>query len=325
VLVANDAVARILGVGAREATSLAAADVYVDAADRDALLARCDASNEPQTAQVRWKRRDGTQIWVELTSRATRAADGTVVCYESFVQDITERRQAEQELRRSQEDLRDLATQLQNVREAERKYLSRELHDSLGQVLTALKIDLSVLAQRMPPSSRSLRAKLRAAQALVDTAMEVTHRVATELRPGILDDLGLVPAVRWAALEFERRTGLGCATEIRGLEAGVDDALATTIFRILQEALTNVARHADASSVQVTLAEDGRELTLVVQDDGKGIAATDAGRARNLGLLGMRERVSAWGGSVEVRGQPERGTTVHVRIPLAQAEAVKAS
>jgi len=303
VVTVNPRLVAILGCasGADVAALDFARDVYLYAEEREALLARCEASPDPQAAEVQWNRQDGALIWVEVTTRAVRDAGGAVRYFESFVQDITARKSAELRLR-----------------EAERKSLARELHDSLGQILTALKLDLAALAQRLPATSRGARARVRAATTLVDTAMEVTQRVVSELRPGILDDLGLEAAVQWAAAEFERRSEIPCVVAVDGVGA-LDDALSTTIFRVLQESLTNVARHSGASRVTIQLTADARDIALTVRDDGRGIDATEATRGHHLGLRGIRERVSAWGGAAEVFGGPDQGTTVRVRIPLRAA------
>jgi two-component system sensor histidine kinase UhpB len=282
-------------------------------ADRERVVGALDAAlaggADAWSDEYRVQRADGTYATIFNRGTILRDGSGRASRMVGSAVDVTARRRAE-------ENLRQVTAQIETVREAERKYLSRELHDSLGQLLTALKLDLAALAQRLPASSRGARARLQAATALVDTAMEVTQRVAAELRPGILDDLGLVAAVRWAAAEFERRSEIPCVVEVALSDAPVDDALATTIFRVLQESLTNVARHAHATRVSVHLASDQREVSLTVRDNGRGIDAAEAAREQRLGLLGMRERVSAWGGVVEIAGRRDEGTTVWVRIPL---------
>jgi len=219
-----------------------------------------------------------------------------------------------EELQRSFDELRALAGRLQEVREEERTRVSREIHDQLGQALTAIKIDVSALV-RHQGSDADQDARRTSILKLVDETIQSVRRIATELRPGILDDLGLVATVEWAGEEFEARTGTACRLELPGDEPSIDPESATAVFRILQETLTNVARHAAASRVDVRLARDGRELTLEVRDNGRGMAADGAGKRRSLGILGMRERAMLLGGTLTITGVPGQGTTVRVSIP----------
>jgi len=214
-----------------------------------------------------------------------------------------------------QAQLRELAAYLQNAREAERASIAREIHDEFGQALTALKIDLAWLDRQLPQRRADLTAKVNAMLALVDDTIGTVRRVAAGLRPGLLDDLGLVAAIEWQAQEFATRTGLACELRLGEQEAALARDLATALFRIFQEALTNVARHAAATRVEVALEDRPDALTLIVADNGKGIAPGQTTAAHALGLLGMRERARAWGGDVVIEGVAGQGTTVTVRIP----------
>jgi signal transduction histidine kinase len=220
-----------------------------------------------------------------------------------------------EEMNRRQAQLRELTAYLQTAREEERAYVAREIHDEFGQTLTALKMDLSWLARRLPQRQTDLAAKVNAMAGLVDGAVNTVRRIATELRPGLLDDLGLVAAIEWQAQEFARRTGLTVELHLGDQDLALDRDLATALFRIFQEALTNIARHAAATRVEIELVHQPDLLKLVVADNGKGIEPAQILAPRSLGLLGMRERARALGGDVVIEGSPGQGTTVTVRIP----------
>lgn len=233
-----------------------------------------------------------------------------------YAKNITERIQAEQELRRSREQLRDLADHLQSVREEERTSIAREMHDELGQNLTGLKMGIVWLAKRMPTDEKPVLDEMKAISALIDVTVKIVQRISAELRPGLLDNLGLVAAMEWQAREFEKRTGITCRLNAYPEEIVVHDKLATAIFRIFQESLTNVARHAEATSVAVRLKERSGILKLMVTDNGKGISKAKISDSKSFGLIGMRERVYPWGGKVKIKGLTDKGTTVLISIPL---------
>ena len=234
---------------------------------------------------------------------------------------VIERRRAEDRLSSSEAQLRDLAARLVSVREEERKHIARELHDELGQQLTALKIDLRTLQRRLPGVAPDLPARLDAMLGLVDATIVTTQRLAAELRPGILDDLGLVPAIQWQVEEFARRSGIAADLQITGETLRLDDGIATAAFRVLQESLTNVARHARATAVAVRLQLTPTSLSLEVQDDGVGIPPARRDDPHALGLLGMRERAVRWGGEFAIEPRDGGGTIVRLRVPLPQRTA----
>jgi len=211
--------------------------------------------------------------------------------------------------------LRALAARLQSVREEERKRVAREIHDQLGQALTAIKIDLSGLVRELPADLKHLSRRTSSTLTLVDETIQTVRRIATELRPGILDDLGLAAAVEWAGEEFEARTGIKCRLDLSEGSISIDPERATAVFRIFQETLTNVARHAEASELEVRLAKLDRHLILEVHDNGRGIPEDKLSRGESLGILGMRERALLLGGEITISGIPGKGTTVSVRIP----------
>jgi PAS domain S-box-containing protein len=257
-----------------------------------------------------------TIVILDVTISAVLDASGRVT--NAIIQhvDITERSRAEEALYASREQLRALTGYLQTAREAERATIAREIHDEFGQALTAFKMDLSWLARRLPQRrGAELAAKVSAMSGLIDGAINTVRRIATELRPGLLDDLGLIAAIEWQAEEFADRTGIACDLRLGDQGIPLDRDLATALFRIFQEALTNVARHAEATTVTVELKESPAELTLVVADNGRGIAPDRVTAPHSLGLLGMRERAREWGGDVAFEVAAGQGTTVTVRIP----------
>jgi len=225
---------------------------------------------------------------------------------------------AETELRDSRDQLRALTAYLQYVREEERTRIAREVHDELGQMLTNLKIELSWLTSRLPKNRRLLREKARLMLGHIDALVHTIRQIVTELRPGILDDLGLVAALEWQAEEFQRRTGMRCTFTADVPERRWDDDMTTAFFRIFQETLTNVLRHAQATKVDVHLYPDGPHLVLEVADNGRGITPEEVSNTRSIGLLGMRERAALLGGEIAFSGAPGHGTTVVIRIPIPQ-------
>src|SRR3954466_16360402 len=218
-------------------------------------------------------------------------------------------------LRESEEKLRRLAAHLISVREEERAHIAREIHDELGQVLTGLKMEVTWLAKRL--KDKPLIEKTDSMCKLIDTTVQTVRKIATGLRPEMLDDMGLIAAVGWQAKEFQKRTGIRCRAKLPP-EAKLDIDVSTTMFRIFQEILTNVARHSRATRVdmELTIAED--HVALDVVDNGVGIADSDLNGKKSLGLLGMHERALLFGGEVKITGTPGHGTRVSVNIPIRQ-------
>lgn len=239
--------------------------------------------------------------------------------FTAIVRDITSRRRAEAELEKSHQQLRDLTASLETVREDERTRIARELHDELGQQLTGLKMDLAWMESRLPEGKPELAAKLDSMKKLVTATVASTRRISAELRPLVLDDLGLAAALDWLARDFSGHSGLEVAIDIGPDDWGLDNVLATTIFRIAQESLTNVARHAEASRVRISLARSGGRLILAVADNGRGMAADATEKRGHFGLLGIAERIRALAGELRISSRPGEGTTVSVSIPLPPA------
>ena len=260
------------------------------------------------------------------------------------LRDITERKRAEagllqserreharrmeleslmQELSVSRENLRGLAARLQAVREEERTRVAREIHDVLAQELTRLKVDITWLNRQLAPPldavrQQNLKDKLAGMSVATDTAISSVQRIATELRPVVLDSLGLCAAIEWQAKEFETRTGIRCGATVPELDRSLDRDLSTALFRILQESLTNVVRHSKATRVEIELHCEGGWISLEVRDDGCGISANELDDPKSLGLLGMRERAGLLGGQCRIGNTPTGGTFVEARLPLAK-------
>jgi PAS domain S-box-containing protein len=240
---------------------------------------------------------------------------GQIIERYGVVIDVTERQQAEAELRRSVDQLRALAARVQDAREDERARVAREIHDELGQALTSIKIELSSLIHEFPPEPQQIK-RIESISTIVDQTIKSVRRISTELRPGILDDLGLIAAVEWAAEEFEARTGTKCRLDLPDSDGAIDPDRATAVFRIIQETLTNVARHAKANCVDVRLLKGSNGVILEVRDDGKGATEEQLSAAESLGIRGMRERALLLGGELSIQGVPGEGTSIRVSIPL---------
>lgn len=196
--------------------------------------------------------------------------------------------------------------------------MAREIRDELGHALTAIKMDLSWLASRLPEGETSLLRKTQSMGSLIDNAIQTVRRISAELRPGLLDDLGLAAATEWQAREFERRSGIACDVQVEPDDFVLDQDRSTALFRILQETLSNVTRHAGATKVKVDLTVRHDHLSLRVVDDGRGITEEEIHSPSSLGLVGMRERVYRWKGEVNISGKRGKGTTVMVTVPLSK-------
>ena len=261
-------------------------------------------------------RADGSEFPIEAS--ISHASEGGKRYFTVILRDITLRKQAEDALKQSQRELRELSARVQEAREEEKTRIARELHDELGQLLTALKMDLSWLRERLPAGDPGLAAKTAQMGAVLDQTVGATRRIAADLRPLMLDDLGLADAANWLVDDFSRRSGIRCEMQLPGNGAlgEIDAGTATAVYRALQESLTNIARHAGAKNAWIMLAVENDELHFEVEDDGRGIAPEDLAKARSLGLRGMRERVSYLGGSFEVERAPRGGTRLRAHVPM---------
>jgi PAS domain S-box-containing protein len=262
-------------------------------------------------------RADGEEFPIEAS--ISHAAEAGRRYFTVILRDITVRKQNEDVLQHQKQELRELSARVLEAREEEKTHIARELHDELGQLLTALKMDLAWLRDRLP--EKELVEKANEMSALLDQTVASTRRISADLRPLMLDDLGLADAAAWLVDDFAKRSGIRCEIQLapEGGFAGIDGKVATAVYRALQESLTNIARHAGAKNAWVALSmEDGR-LHFEVEDDGRGISPEDLAKTRSLGLKGMRERVAYFGGSLEVSRAPRGGTRLRADVPTQGA------
>lgn len=233
-----------------------------------------------------------------------------------ILRDISDRKRSEEELKSSREKLRNLAAHLNSVREEERKLIAREIHDELAQALTALKMGLVWLGKQIPEGNGHLLEKTTSMSDLIDMTIYTVRRISSELRPGLLDDLGLQAAIEWQAKEFGSRTGITCKVSFDPETVNPDQERSTAVFRIFQETLTNVVRHAEATEVHAVLKATPEMLTMTVKDNGAGITQEEIRNSKSFGLIGMQERALLFGGAIIIKGVHNRGTTVTVNIPI---------
>ena len=262
------------------------------------------------------ERRDGVKVPCIVTATPFRDPEGELVGIVEDFKDISDRKRSEKEVLKSREQLRDLATHLQGIREKERAHIAREIHDELGQSLTALKMDLHWMRNKLPDRDESLIQKTDAISDLVDSTMKMVKKISSELRPLLLDDFGLSAAIEWQVEEFQERTGIPCELNSEPQEIVLDQAISIAVFRVVQEALTNVTRHADATGVEVSLKKEDGLVTMEVRDDGHGISKEHLLDPKSFGLIGMRERVHSFGGRLTIRGNPGEGTVVEAVLPI---------
>ena len=284
-------------------------DFHVYAAERRKRLAIGPEANPLTEKKI--VRVDGQVIDVEI-AEASFHDEGSVPIL-AVMRDVTQRKRADREVHESRQQLRELSAALQAVREEEKARIARELHDELGQALTGLKMDLAQIVGMLQPEQIDIARRADTMRSLIESTVASVRRLATELRPLMLDDLGLVATMGWLANDFARRTGIAVDLHLPDADFEADPALSTALFRVLQESLTNVARHAQASHVRVSLTENDGMVQLEVHDDGKGIAPQ--GRRKSFGLLGMRERAAMLGGHVTINSAPGTGTSVLLAIP----------
>jgi PAS domain S-box-containing protein len=260
-------------------------------------------------------RPDGTSVPCIVSATPFNRPDGAIVGIVEDFKDISERKRAERDLQESGERLRELTAHLQSIREEERSRIAREIHDELGQVLTALSLDVRWLQRRMPDELGDLQQKTRTMGELISTTVGSVSRICSELRPAILDDVGLSAAIEWQAGEFSSRTGIVCNIETEPPQIKLSEELSVAIFRIFQETLTNIVRHAQATEVEVGLRLTPREFSMRVCDDGIGIQDAEPHKLNSFGLLGVRERVRGFGGEMTVGTGCLGGACLDIVIP----------
>lgn len=264
------------------------------------------------------------RVPVLLSLSALPESDPPVLCM--VVTDITDRKRAEDKVRNSREQLRNFSGRLQSLIEEGRTRISRGIHDGLGQSLTALKLDLSLIRRKILSDGLAEQArKVHEVELALSRIIRTVRKIATEFRPGILDELGVVAAIEWMAKDFQRGTGISCKVVGQEVDRISDPVLSTAVFRIVQEALTNISRYAAASQVKVSLKKKGDTLIVEVKDNGIGIMEGNSFDPMSLGLIGIRERVLLLGGEASISGKPGDGTLVRVVLPRKEGANPNAS
>lgn len=319
----NNGAERLLGYTATEALGKHISFVYPEE-DREFLEQRVLApvrAKGTHQVEIRRRTKSGALRFAHLSLTLLRNDSGDPIGIVGYSMDITDRKLGEEALLKSRNQLAALAVRLESVREEERGRIALEVHDVLGQALTGLKLDVSWVYKQIIESHGSfdptpVLSRLATSLKLVDATIQSVREIATTLRPSVLDQLGLEAAIEWQAQEFRHRTGIACATSISPDHISVDAQQSTALFRILQEVLTNVVRHAHATEVDIRLEETREHVMMQVTDNGKGITAVEQSGLQAFGLLGMRLRAQQQGGTFDIHGTSGRGTTVTVRIPL---------
>jgi PAS domain S-box-containing protein len=258
-------------------------------------------------------RADGEEFPIEASISQSGASGKRH--YTVILRDITRRKQFEDALKASQRELRELSARVLEAREEEKAHIARELHDELGQLLTALKMDLGWLRERLPADAE-LAARVAEMGSLLDRTVGSTRRISADLRPLMLDDLGLADAAAWLVEDFAKRSGVACKIDVSEDVQGVSKAVATAVYRAVQESLTNIGRHSGAKNAWVLLGATDGVVHVEIEDDGRGIAPEDLAKSRSLGLKGMRERIAFLGGSLDIGRAPRGGTRLKLTVPL---------
>jgi len=313
----NPSFANLLGYSIDELTGKTTKEVgiWADKADRAKLLSMFKKSGHA-SREIILRRKSGEKVSCIISARTTLLLDNTeyLIC---VVQDITDRKQMEQDLIKSQLDLRNLAMSLEMARENEKKIISREIHDELGQLMTGLKMDIAWVNGRLDAEQKLLKNKTQSMLEMVDEGIRSVKRITTQLRPRILDEMGLAAAVEWQTERFEKQSGIKCKTSFSPSDIEIAMEISIVMFRVLQEALTNVARHSKATAVAISLKAADRRLVLQVKDNGVGITQAQLSNQQSSGLTGARERLLAIGGDLQVKGLKGRGTALIASVMLA--------
>ncbi len=289
-------------------------DIYAEPMARAQLIQELKQYGIITEKEVRFKKKTGELLYLLVNMRVVEIEDKNYIL--SMLIDIGHQKQTENALKESHAKLRNLTKYLQTVRESERTIISRELHDELGQVMTAINMEASWVAKKIPDSLNTIKPRMEAISELSVGAIRSVKRIISKLRPTLLSDLGLTAAIKWEAKEYQQRTGICFEVNIAPEEFEVSEDLGITLFRIFQEATTNVIRHAGASIVVVNLMKKNNEVELTVKDNGLGFSGDDILLNESFGILGMRERVEMLDGILEILSKPEKGTTLVSRLPL---------
>lgn len=312
----NQAFLDLFGYTEEEIKTLKVIDTYVNPDERRILMQEFARIKSVRDYELKLLKKNGEEMDCLLTASIRQAKDGSVEGYQGTIRDVSEKKRAEEELSRSREQLRNLSAYLQSVREQERTRIAREVHDDLGQALTAIKLDISWLKGKLSKNQKTIYKKAEKIMTLVDNAIKSVRRIISELRPGLLNDLGIAAAIEWQIKEFEARTGINVDITIDPEDLVLNDMLSTTIFRIFQETLTNITRHSQATYMTVRLKEKDGVIELIVRDNGVGITEDQINKKDSFGLLGMMERAHTVGGEIKISGTPGKGTRVVVSVPV---------
>src|SRR6266516_1302818 len=329
----SDEMFRIWGLGPREfAGSYKAVFQLVHPSDRESFAGCVEkAIQDHQSYELEFRiiRPDATRRIVQARGAVVVDEAGRAIRMFGTAQDITERKLAEDEIKATNDLLRALSAKLQSAREEEGTRIARELHDELGSALTSVNWGLEEVDKRLSAGDRvdlsALRTKVKTMVTLVDSTIDTVRRISSELRPSVLDDLGLVEAIEWQAQQFQAQTGIIYQSDCSVEDIGLNREQSTAVFRIFQEALTNILRHAEATRFSSTLKLEANSLVLIIGDNGKGITASEVSRPQSLGLLGMRERAHLVGGEINISGAEGQGTVITVRVPLVARRTITVS
>lgn len=264
----------------------------------------------------RFIRKDGNLRYGYIERRFEFDKNNIAIRYFGIIQDITERQIAEQEILARNKQLRDLSNQLERIREDERTHIAREIHDELGQQITSLKMDIDWVSHKQNNQEAIVLSKLHEMLHLCDGLISTVRRISSDLRPAIIDDLGLIEALEWKCNDFEEKMGIRCKFSSKIKDRKFENLFSINVYRILQETLTNVSRHAGAKSVTVSVSENETELILEISDDGKGINTENTGNRKTLGIMGMKERAALLGGKLTLSGTINKGTQTTLTLPF---------
>lgn len=318
IIFANNGVERVFGWRAEEIIGKSTRILYRSDEDYEEVAKNIyDLLAQEPAVRLEFpcRKKDGTDIVCAISA----ARIGEELIEKNIVvifEDITERKREKDELEKSREELRKLTAHLESVREKERTLIARELHDEIGQLLTAMNTETVLLARRLPPDNEELVTRVTSIARLIDMTMQSLKKIYMSLRPGMLDHLGLASSMLWQADDFSRRTGISCQMAVRPENLTLEPELSTALFRIFQETLTNIARHAAATRVQGCLFLKDGQVCLKVKDNGRGITEEEKFKPHSFGLLGIRERVVSLGGKLEIKGRKGSGTEIKVYLPL---------
>jgi PAS domain S-box-containing protein len=325
-IVANPALASMYQFASPEELIRSSQDisqqVYVDPTRREEFKRQLEEQGAVRGFEHEVFRQDGSTLWISVNARAVRDERGAIQYYEGTAQDISERKAAEEKLKATSAQLRALSARLQAAREEEGTRIAREIHDEMGSTLTSLRWELERFDKTISEAKdwsqvQTLRAKIEEMMRLTDITIGTMRRITSELRPSVLDDLGLVAAIEWQAQQFQARTGIICDCDCSLEKVELNEEQSTAVFRILQETLTNVLRHAQATKVEIKISKENGHFGLSVSDNGKGIMESVKSEQQSLGILGMRERAHLIGGEIDIKGVEGKGTVVIVRVPLS--------